>query len=175
MPRAVAALQRCPLSTAKVSETAPNAVHLFSHRARMVAERAAGTEDAMLYLIPILSLALLAPTAPDGGPAGDEVPVRQGPIAAGLEVVIDPTTGEIVNNPSGLEIERTAEGITIGARRSSRDLERFELEGGGWGIRLDGWADRSLGVELSANGEMRLRCTHDHQHADEEPGESPLK
>ena len=84
---------------------------------------------------------------------------------SGFEVVVDPTTGRIINSPELLAPERRPDGVAR-ERRSSWDLRVFYLDGGGRGVELDGWADHALSVVVAEDGTMRLACSQgdDHSH-----------
>ena len=119
----------------------------------------------MLYLFQILSLTVATATVP--ATSVEVGPVTQEPQRAGLEVVIDPATGRIIDNPTDLQLERVAEGIALERRRSSWELREFFLSNGGRGVYLDSWADHSLTVEVGPDGEMQLGCSRGDQHSSE--------
>ena len=118
----------------------------------------------MIYLLSIVSFAFFAATAP---PPSTEVVNHEAPLQsanAGLQVVVDPISGQIVNNPTDGQLERVAEGIDIEARRSSWELREFRLSSGGRGVFLDGWADHSLRVEVAPDGQLRAVCSQGDAH-----------
>ena len=117
----------------------------------------------MLHLLQILSLTVAAATVP--ATSVEVGPVIQEPQSAGLEVVIDPATGQIVDNPTDLQLERVSEGITLERRRSPWELREFFLSNGGRGVYLDGWADHSLTVEITPDGDMQLGCASGDEHS----------
>lgn len=121
----------------------------------------------MFHIAHILSLALIAgasgpATPPDGAreASGHEQ-------TAGLRVVVDPATGEIIDNPTSLELERLEEGVRVERRRSSWELREFYLSEGGSGVALEGWADHSLEIEIGPDGAMRTVCSQGDTHASE--------
>lgn len=118
-----------------------------------------------MYLIPIVSLLLLSPTVPPG-----ELPEAVAGQRAGLQVVVDPATGEIIDNPTHLELERLPSGLTRQRRRSARELRDFPLAGGGRGVYLDGWADHSLKARVDGDGRLRLECSQGDEHPTKAPG-----
>ena len=81
----------------------------------------------MPYLLPIMSLLLFLPAAPPVEPTGAEPASLEVGAVAGFQVVVDPATGRIVNNPTDLQLDRLAEGIAIERRRSSWELREFRL------------------------------------------------
>jgi hypothetical protein len=117
----------------------------------------------MLHLLQILSLTAVAATVP--ATSVEVGPVTQAPQRAGLEVVIDPATGQIIDDPTDLQLERVSEGIALERRRSPWELREFFLSSGGRGVYLDGWADHSLTVNVGPDGEMRLGCSKGDQHS----------
>ena len=118
----------------------------------------------MLHLLPIMGFAFLATIAPP--PATDGVVLAAPAVAngAGLQVVFDPVSGRIVDNPTDAQLERLNRNVAIERRRSSWELREFRLPGGGWGVYLDGWADHSLAVEIAADGKARLVCSQGDDH-----------
>lgn len=118
----------------------------------------------MPYLLPIMSLLLFLPAAPPVEPTGAEPASLEVGAVAGFQVVVDPATGRMVNNPTDLQLDRLAEGIAIERRRSSWELREFWLANGGRGVYLDGWADHSLNVEIGPEGQVRFACSQGDRH-----------
>ncbi len=133
----------------------------------------------MLHLLPLLSLLPLLPTLglacfttaappiPSETLEADAAAVPEAVetvASAGFQAVIDPVTGQIVNNPTDAELERLSEGVAVQKRRSAWELRDFALPTGGRGVFLDGWADHSLAVEVTAQGQIRAVCSQGDQH-----------
>ena len=122
----------------------------------------------LLPLLPTLGLAcFVAPTPPMSATTEPAAPEVVEPVenvgGSGFQVVIDPVTGQIVNNPTDAELERLSEGVAVERRRSAWELREFSLPGGGRGVFLDGWADHSLAVEVTAEG-LRVVCSQGDRH-----------
>lgn len=128
----------------------------------------------LLPLLPTLGLACFTTAAPpvtSGAPEADPaVGPGAGPgtveavVGAGFQAIIDPVTGHIVNNPTDAELGRLSEGVAVRERRSAWELREFSLPAGGRGVFLDGWADHSMTVEITAEGEVRAVCSQGDQH-----------
>lgn len=123
----------------------------------------------LLPLLPTLGLACFVapapPTSETTEPAAPEVVEAVATVGgSGFQVVIDPVTGQIVNNPTDAELERLSEGVAVEKRRSAWELREFSLPGGGRGVFLDGWADHSLAVEVTAEGRLRVVCSQGDRH-----------
>ena len=143
----------------------------------------------MTHMLQILGLACLTAATPASGATDGDVPrvaeasseedaaaVAPAPTApaSGLRVVVDPETGRIVDEPTSAQIGRPSEGL-VAKRRPSEELRSFSLPGGGKGVFLDGWADHSLAIEVSADGKMKSVCSQGDQHGAQEPQESPQR
>lgn len=120
----------------------------------------------LLPLLPTLGLACFTTAAP---PITSETPeaapeALETVASAGLQVVIDPVTGQIVDNPTEAELARLSEGVAVQKRRSAWELRGFSLPSGGRGVFLDGWADHSLAVAETADGQIRAVCSQGDQH-----------
>ncbi len=96
-------------------------------------------------------------------PAAPVAEVPPPPAAAGLRVVMDPASGEVVGQPTADDLGRLGP-ARRGPRRRAGELERFELPGGARGVVLDGWADHALRVERAADGSLRLVCSRGDRH-----------
>ena len=129
-----------------------------------------------LSLLPILGFACFTAASPATRPEPSE-PTREDGVAtisspsasngAGLRVVIDPVTGDIVNNPTDSELRslsRPIDGRADAKRRSAWELREFSLPSGGRGVVLDGWADHSLSVKVTADGRMQAVCSQGDRH-----------
>ena len=126
-------------------------------------------------LLPLMVLASLAvPAAPATPPEPEEIETRapEAPAPAGLRVVLDPETGEILNEPSYAALERLADGTAAEERRSAWDLREFRLPSGGRGVFLDGWADHSLKVTVDAEGKITAECSVGDRHGSAETAEA---
>lgn len=119
----------------------------------------------MLRFLPIMGFACLLAAVPPMAPekAEPENPETVG--SAGLKVVIDPVSGRIVSEPTDAELERLSDEVAVERRRSAWELRGFSLPTGGRGVFLDGWADHSLAVEVSAEGEIREVCSQGERHS----------
>ena len=124
----------------------------------------------LLPLLPTLGLVCFTTTAPPITSQTPEADPAAGPEAletvasAGFQAIIDPVTGHIVNNPTDAELERLSEGVAVQERRSAWELRGFSLPSGGRGVFLDGWADHSLVVERTAEGQIRAVCSQGDRH-----------
>ena len=126
---------------------------------------------ALLPLLPLLPTPGFAcfttagsPTASETTEAAAAPKVVEIVAGAGFQAVIDPVTGRVVNNPTDAELERLSEGAAVQERRSAWELRDFSLPTGGRGVFLDGWADHSLAVEVTAEGQIRAVCSQGNQH-----------
>lgn len=123
----------------------------------------------MMHFLNILALAWLgaaAAVSPSASESPTELceaagaePAQPPAASAGLKVVVDPETGEIVDRPTRKQLQRLSEGLAPRQRPDSRELREFALPGGGQGVFLDGWADQSLAVEISAEGLPESTCS----------------
>jgi hypothetical protein len=92
----------------------------------------------------------------------------------GSRVFLDPETGRIISRPTGAQLEALGQGPeALRVRPSAWALRNFYLPGGGQGVFLDGWADHSLSVQRTANGELFFVCAHgdEDMSVPHEPGE----
>lgn len=89
------------------------------------------------------------------------------PAAAGLRVVVDPATGQIVDRPTADELGRVGGDPVFSRRRSADELERFDLPHGAQGVVLDGWAHHAMRVERGADGSFRYVCELGDAHGEE--------
>ncbi len=123
----------------------------------------------MPYLLPIVGFTLLMTMSP---PPASRDSDSIAPVAsndAGLQVLFDPVSGRIIDNPTDAQLGLLNKRVAIERRRSAWELREFSLPAGGWGVDLDGWADHSLAVEISANGTTRFLCSKGDDHLGEPP------
>ena len=118
----------------------------------------------MFHLLPIMGLTLIVAMAPQAASTEDG-PVEGAAVGAGLKVVVDPVTGRIVDSPSDAQLAALSAGLEAGRGRSAWELREFRMSGGGRGVYLDGWADHSLSVEVTADGDMRFMCSQGDDHS----------
>jgi hypothetical protein len=124
----------------------------------------------MFDLLPIVGLACFLASPVEPAPAPQKAVEQTEPAApeavrrAGLRVVRDPVTGRIVSEPTDAELAELPDLVLDQARRSAWELREFSLPNGGHGVYLDGWADHSLAVEVTAEGEFREVCTQGDRH-----------
>ncbi len=117
----------------------------------------------MLHLLPILGFAVFLAAVPPTERERTEPATPEKGGTAGSQVVIDPATGRIVNEPTDGQLERLLDGVAVKRRRSAWELRSFSLPAGGRGVYLDGWADHSLAVEVTPEGQFRSVCSQgDH-------------
>jgi hypothetical protein len=100
--------------------------------------------------------------APDAV-GGQAAPVARPPKTppAGLRVVRDPETGQLVANPGPELRQRLAIRFGPGLERSFAGLEPFALDQGGRGVNLQGRFMSTLAVERGPDGNLRMRCGDD--------------
>ena len=128
----------------------------------------------MLHLAPVLTLLLFGPlpTANAPLPQGDEAHSRADSQTlagdsrheVGLKVAVDPATGQIISEPTEADLEVLAEGARRVRRPSPYLLRSFDLDNGGEGVFLDGWADHALEVTVDADGTLRVACSQGDEH-----------
>ena len=118
----------------------------------------------MFHPLAIMGFAFLVAAVPSTVPEETEPATAETPGSTGLQVVIDPVSGRIVSEPTDAELGRLAEGVAIERRRSAWELRGFSLPTGGRGVYLDGWADHSLAVEVTADGQIRTLCSQGDRH-----------
>ena len=118
----------------------------------------------MLHLMSVMGFALFAAITSSAAISEVDVAPAVGS-NAGLEVFYDPVAGRIIDNPTDAQLGSMTKGVAIERRRSSWELRRFPLPANGWGVDLDGWADHSLVVEISADGTTRFVCSKGDDHS----------
>jgi len=129
----------------------------------------------------LASLLTLPALAGDPGETGErvppEVPAEPSPAAAstaevpdaaaGLLVVVDPETGEIVDQPSQAELGAVSEAFARSLDRSDEGLVRQPLEGGGWIVDLKGRFRHALVARPTGDGGFELLCPAEAEAAAE--------
>lgn len=89
--------------------------------------------------------------------------------AAGLRVVMNPVTGEIVGQPTAEDLAR----LDLPDRKNRRragELESFDLPNGARGVALDGWAHHATRLERTPDGTFRVVCSQGDRHDDRHEG-----
>lgn len=113
--------------------------------------------------------------APDAAPA--DVPTETPTAPAGLRIFVDPVTGELTPYPTPQQAGELAQAFaaarlqpTTGTGDPGEGLVRFELSGGGTGVRLDDRFVTSTVIHLGPDGQLHVGCTHDPDAALEAHG-----
>jgi hypothetical protein len=120
----------------------------------------------MFHMLPMIGFTVFASMASPPALEKAEPVVSRGSNGTGLKVVIDPVSGQIVNNPTDAWLETATDEAILHRRRSSWELRTFRLPAGGLGVDLDGWADHSLTAEVAPDGQLRYVCSQGDRHAD---------
>jgi len=126
----------------------------------------------MIHLLSTFGFTVLAAVAAAEAPASADTSAAllaaDAPARSGLQVVVDPVTGQIIDSPTEAQLEVLGRAHVLDERRSAWDLRSFSLPDGGEGVFLDGWADHSLVVTRHSDGNLRLDCAQRDEHALEE-------